>query len=93
MVRFIIYFIVFLILFRLVRGVLSFYLVLKVTKNKRSSSKEKSKFENVEDAKYIEIKPEDEKELMTNVFLSFIPNAINSLLKKYLRLKKIEFTN
>lgn len=62
MVRFIIYFIVFLILFRLVRGVLSYLFGSKSNqKINDQAPKKKSKFENIEDAKYIEIKPEDEK--------------------------------
>lgn len=62
MVRFIIYFIVFLILFRLIRGVLSYLFGSKNNqKINDQAPKKKSKFENVEDAKYIEIKTEDEK--------------------------------
>ena len=62
MVRFIIYFIVFLILFRLIRGVLSYLFGYKNNqKINDQAPKKKSKFENVEDAKYIEIKTEDEK--------------------------------
>jgi flagellar biosynthesis/type III secretory pathway M-ring protein FliF/YscJ len=60
--RFILYFVIFLILFRIVRSFLS---TLFKSKNestlKSQSQKKKSKFEDVEDAKYIEIKTEDEK--------------------------------
>ncbi|MFZ1517763.1 MAG: hypothetical protein WAU11_03265 [Ignavibacteriaceae bacterium] len=60
--RFVFYFIVFLILFRLVRSALSYLFGSKSNqKINVQSPKKKSKFENVEDAKYIEIKPEDEK--------------------------------
>jgi hypothetical protein len=60
--RFVFYFIVFLILFRLIRGVLSYLFGSKSNqKINDQAPKKKSKFENVEDAKYIEIKPEDEK--------------------------------
>jgi len=60
--RFILYFVIFLILFRIVRGFLSTFFKSKneATINSQSQKK-KSKFEDVEDAKYIEIKPEDEK--------------------------------
>jgi len=60
--RFILYFVIFLILFRIVRSFLSTFFKSKneSTLNSRAQKK-KSKFENVEDAKYIEIKPEDEK--------------------------------
>jgi hypothetical protein len=60
--RFILYFIIFLILFRVIRSVLSsLFNGRKESTLKNKSQKVKSKFENVEDAKYIEIKPEDEK--------------------------------
>jgi flagellar biosynthesis/type III secretory pathway M-ring protein FliF/YscJ len=60
--RFILYFVIFLILFRIVRSFLS---TLFKSNNeptlKSQTQRKKSKFEGVEDAKYIEIKPEDEK--------------------------------
>ncbi len=60
--RFILYFIIFLILFRILRSFLSTFLKGKNQSTiKSQSQKKKSKFENVEDAKYIEIKPDDEK--------------------------------
>jgi hypothetical protein len=60
--RFVFYFVVFLILFRLVRSVLNYLFRDKSNANvSEQAPKKKSKFENVEDAKYIEIKPEDEK--------------------------------
>jgi len=60
--RFILYFVVFFILFRIVRSIFStFFKSRSESTIKNQSQKKKSKFENVEDAKYIEIKPEDEK--------------------------------
>lgn len=60
--RFILYFVIFLILFRIVRGFLSTFFKSKNESTiNNQSQKKKSKFEDVEDAKYIEIKPEDEK--------------------------------
>jgi len=60
--RFILYFIIFLILFRILRSFLSTYFKSKKESTlKNQAQKKKSKFENVEDAKYIEIKHEDEK--------------------------------
>lgn len=60
--RFILYFIIFLILFRVIRSVLSsLFNGGNESTLKTNSQKTKSKFEDVEDAKYIEIKPEDEK--------------------------------
>ncbi|MEO8233076.1 MAG: hypothetical protein ABI638_12395 [Ignavibacteriota bacterium] len=62
MLRFILYFILFLILFRVVRSMLGYF--SKSNENptiKNNVPKKKSKFENVEDANYIDIKPEDEK--------------------------------
>lgn len=62
MLRFILYFILFLILFRIVRSVLGYLLKRNnSTTVKNEKPKKKSKFENVEDANYIDIKPEDEK--------------------------------
>jgi len=59
--RFILYFIIFLILFRILRSFLStFFKGKNQSSIKSQSQKKKSKFENVEDAKYIEIKPDDE---------------------------------
>ena len=60
--RFILYFVIFLILFRIVRSFLSNLFKSKNESTLKSQSqKVKSKFENVEEAKYFEIKPEDEK--------------------------------
>ncbi len=62
MLRFILYFILFYILFRVLKSVLSIF--FKNTADQKindESPKKKSKFEDVEDAKYIEIKPDDEK--------------------------------
>lgn len=60
--RFVFYFVVFLILFRLVRGLIGYFFSSKSNqKINDQAPKKKSKFENVEEAKYIEIKPEDEK--------------------------------
>jgi predicted membrane protein len=62
MLRFILYFILFIILFRLLKSIIGIFLKnKKATTIKNESQKKKSKFENVEDAKYIEIKPEDDK--------------------------------
>lgn len=62
MLRFILYFILFFILFRLLKSMIGIFLKNKRnTTIKNESQKTKSKFEDVEDAKYIEIKPEDEK--------------------------------
>ena len=60
--RFVFYLVLFLILFRLLRSALTFLFGPK--RNEKINSqpkKKKSKFEDVEEAKYIEIKPEDEK--------------------------------
>ena len=60
--RFILYFVIFLILSRIVRSFLSTFFKSKNESTLKSQSqKKKSKFEDVEDAKYIEIKTEDEK--------------------------------
>ena len=62
MLRFILYFLLFLILFRVLRSVLSY--LFKSNQNpavKNNVPKKKSRFENVEEANYIDIKPEDEK--------------------------------
>ena len=62
MLRYILYFVLFFILFRLVRSLLTrFFGTDRETKINNKPSKSKSKFEDVEDAKYIDIKPEDEK--------------------------------
>lgn len=62
MLRFILYFLLFLILFRLIKSVIGIFLNSKRGPAiKNESPKKKSRFEDVEDAKYIEIKPEDEK--------------------------------
>lgn len=62
MLRFILYFLLFLILFRVVRYLLGYLFKSKSSATlKNKSPKKKSKFENVEDANYIDIKPEDEK--------------------------------
>ena len=62
MIRFILYFVLFLILFRLVRGVMTYFFgANRETKINNKPPKNKSKFEDVEDAKYIDINPEDEK--------------------------------
>jgi hypothetical protein len=62
MFRFILYFLLFLILFRLVRSILGY--LFKGNNGstiKNETPKKKSKFENVEEANYIDINPEDEK--------------------------------
>ena len=60
--RFILYFILFYILFRLLKSMIGIFLKnRRDTTFKNESQKKKSKLEDVEDAKYIEIKPEDEK--------------------------------
>jgi hypothetical protein len=60
--RFIFYLILFLILFRLLRSAISYLFGSKRNdKINNQPKKKKSKFEDVEEAKYIEIKPEDEK--------------------------------
>ena len=62
MLRFILYFILFYILFRVLKSVFNVFFKNTANPNiKNESSKKKSKFEDVEDAKYIEIKPDDEK--------------------------------
>ena len=62
MLRFILYFILFFILFRILRSLFSnFFKSRKESTINSQSRKKKSKFEDVEDAKYIEIKPDDEK--------------------------------
>ncbi len=62
MLRFMLYFILFYILFRVLESVLSiFFKNTSDAKIQDKSPKKKSKFEDVEDAKYIEIKPDDEK--------------------------------
>lgn len=62
MLRFILYFILFFILFRLVKSLVAIFLKKGSGPTiKNEPKKKKSKFEDVEDAKYIEIKPEDEK--------------------------------
>ena len=62
MLKFIIYFVVFLIVFRLFRSVLAYLFGSKRNINTNSQpNKKKSKFDDVEEAKYIEIKPKDEK--------------------------------
>ena len=61
-IKFILYFILFFILFRLVRSLLKRFLgANRETKIYNRPPNSKSKFDDVEDAKYIEIKPEDEK--------------------------------
>lgn len=61
MLRFILYVVLFYILFRLIRSILSNIFSNKTdTKKPNIPPKKKSNFENVEDAKYIEIKPEDD---------------------------------
>lgn len=60
--RFILYFILFYIFFRLLKSLIGIFLKnRRDTTIKNESPKKKSKFEDAEDAKYIEIKPEDEK--------------------------------
>ncbi|HEX9250760.1 MAG TPA: hypothetical protein VF870_00885 [Ignavibacteriaceae bacterium] len=62
MLRFILYFIIFFILFRLLKSVISNFAKGRNSPAiKNEPQKKKSKFEDVEDAKYTEIKPEDEK--------------------------------
>lgn len=59
--RFIFYFILFYVLYRLLRSALTYLFGSKRNENINSQpKKKKSKFEDVEEAKYIEIKPEDE---------------------------------
>jgi len=59
--RFIFYFIIFLVLFRLLRRALRYLFSPKNNPNiKNQPRKKKSKFEDIEDAKFTEIKPEDE---------------------------------
>ena len=62
MLRFILYFVLFLILFRLLRSTMTYLFGSKSNdKINHQPQKKKSKFEDVEEAKYIEIKPEEEK--------------------------------
>lgn len=62
MLRFILYFLLFFILFRLIYTLLKNFLGTKSNSNVKSgSNKKRSKFEDVEEAKYIDIKPDDEK--------------------------------
>ncbi|MBK7630671.1 MAG: hypothetical protein IPJ23_08210 [Ignavibacteriales bacterium] len=62
MLRFILYFLLFIILFRTVRSVLGYFFKSSTgSTTKNEAQKKKSKFENVEEANYIDIKPEDEK--------------------------------
>lgn len=62
MLRFILYFILFFILFRLAKSLFTIFLKRGGGPTIKSEpKKKKSKFEDVEDAKYIEIKPEDDK--------------------------------
>ena len=86
MLRFILYFILFFILFRLLKSMIGIFLKNKRnTTIKNESQKTKSKFEDVEDAKYIEIKPEDEKKNWCKMSVKSISsNALNLILKKIL---------
>jgi len=62
MLRFILYFILFYILYRVLKTVISVFIKdSNSPKINDQSPRKKSRFEDVEDAKYIEIKPEDEK--------------------------------
>lgn len=62
MLRFILYFILFYILFRLIRSIIKIFSNSNRDTNQVKTPRSKrSKFEDVEDAKYIEIKPDDEK--------------------------------
>ncbi len=62
MLRFILYFLLFLILFRLLRRALTYLFGNKSdTVFNNQPRKQKSKFEDAEEANYIDIKPEDEK--------------------------------
>lgn len=60
--RFVFYLVLFLILFRLLRSTLTYLFGSKKNIKTNQPNKKKSKFDDVEEAKYIEIKPEDEKE-------------------------------
>jgi hypothetical protein len=62
MLRFILYFLLFLILFRIVRSVLGYLFNSNNGSTiKNETPKKKSKFENVEEANYTDIRSEDEK--------------------------------
>ncbi len=63
MIRFLVYFVIFLLLFRLLRGVLSFlFKPQNGNRVKNETSQKKSKYENIEEAKYTEIKSDADKE-------------------------------
>lgn len=63
MIRFLVYFVIFLLLFRLLRGVLSFlFRAQNGNRVKNDVSQKKSKYENIEEAKYTEIKSDNAKE-------------------------------
>lgn len=62
MLRFILYFLLFFILFRLIYTLMKNFLGRKSNPNIKSEQKKrKSKFEDVEEAKYIELNNDDEK--------------------------------
>lgn len=60
MLRFILYFLLFYILFRLIYTLLKNLFAAKDNNIKTGPQKRKSKFEDVEEAKYIDLSPSDE---------------------------------
>jgi len=67
MIRFLVYFVIFLLLFRLLRGVLSFlFRAQNGNRVKNDVSQKKSKYENIEEAKYTEIKSDNAKEKLNS---------------------------
>lgn len=60
LVRFVLYFIIFLLLFTMLRNFLSRIFGPKNINDENKTSVKKKKYEDIEEAKYIEIKPEDE---------------------------------
>ncbi len=62
MLRFIFYLILFFILFRIIRSIQGYFYITRNNKtNNDNLPKKKSRFEDVEEAKYIDITSEDEK--------------------------------
>lgn len=62
MFRFILYFVLFYVLYRLLRSVLNYFFKDRTTNNIKNQSTSKSnKYENIEEAKFTEIKEDDEK--------------------------------
>lgn len=67
MLRFILYFLLFFIIFRVLRGLLQYLLGNKKdAKIKNDRTPQKSKYENIEEAKYTEIKENNEKEKLNS---------------------------